>query len=272
MNQFSREQKAILISRLREEPIRLIIVIGPRQAGKTTMVRQALTEFRNHYVSADEPSDYFMDSRTALIDDMPPVASRMALATQRNGAWLEQQWETARNSLVDSETGFVLAIDEVQKIPNWSEVVKGLWDKDRRDIIPLHVVLLGSALLLLQKGLEESLAGRYEFIRLTHWSYPEMSALADIDLSQYVYFGGYPGATSLIHDESRWRVYIQESLIQPILSMTSLRWKGLTSLHCSGVCSNWLHSIQGKFSPTQKCWEACMMPAIPRPLRAILNC
>ena len=215
MVEFSREQKDLLISRLREYPTQLIIVIGPRQTGKTTMVQQALAEFRNHYVSADEPSEAFADSRTALIDDNSPAGSHMALATERNERWLVRQWETARKRLVDSETRFVLAVDEVQKIPNWSEVVKGLWDRDRLDRNPLHVVLMGSAPLLLQKGLSESLAGRFETIRLAHWSYTEMSALADIDLSQYVYFGGYPSAAFKIHDELRWRSYIQESLIKP---------------------------------------------------------
>ncbi len=126
-----------------------------------------------------------------------------------------QEWEIARRRLAESDSGYVLAIDEVQKIPNWSEIVKGLWDADRRLNLPLHVVLLGSAPLLVQSGMSESLAGRFETIHLSHWSYSEMSALASIDLRQYVYFGGFPGAAPYIHDEGRWQNYILNSLVRP---------------------------------------------------------
>ena len=114
-----------------------------------------------------------------------------------------------------SERGFVLVFDEIQKIPNWSEAVKGMWDADRRQGRPLHVVLLGSAPLLMQEGMSESLAGRFETIRLTHWSFEEMAAAFDFDLSRYVYFGGYPGAAPLIRQQDRWRKYILNSLVEP---------------------------------------------------------
>ena len=114
-----------------------------------------------------------------------------------------------------SERGFVLAVDEVQKIPDWSEAVKGLWDADRRHGRRLHVILLGSAPLLMQRGMTESLAGRYETIRLAHWSFAEMSAAFDFDLASYVYFGGYPGAAPLVGEEGRWRAYVVDAIIEP---------------------------------------------------------
>jgi len=119
----------------------------------------------------------------------------------------------------------VLAIDEVQKIPDWSEVVKGLWDADRAIDRPLHVVILGSAPLLMQAGLTESLAGRFEPIQVTHWDFQEMYDAFDYTLAQYMYFGGYPGAAPLIHEEQRWRDYVSNGLIEPnierdILAMT----------------------------------------------------
>ena len=106
-------------------------------------------------------------------------------------------------------------IDEIQKIPNWSETVKGLWDADRRIERPLHVILLGSAPLLMQQGLSESLAGRYETVRLMHWSFAEMSAAFGFDLQRYVYFGGYPGGVPLVPEQRRWRAYIAEALVEP---------------------------------------------------------
>jgi len=120
---------------------------------------------------------------------------------------------------------YVLAIDEIQKIPRWSEVVKGLWDADRAENLPLHIILLGSSPWLMQKGLTESLAGRYEPIRMAHWSYEEMQAAFDFSLDEYIYFGGYPGSAGLIKEETRWRHYVRTALIQPniekdILQMT----------------------------------------------------
>ena len=215
MAEFERDQKAILVSRLREEPRRLIIVTGPRQAGKTTMVSQALREFHGRMVFADRPVDSLADRR--LIDPLGLTAAEDAtrFSPDRDEQWLIREWTNARQKLAQSDSGYVLAIDEVQKIPNWSETVKGLWDEDRYNDIPLHVILLGSSPLLMQSGMSESLAGRFEPIQLNHWSYPEMSALAGIDLAQYIYFGGYPGAAPYISDETRWRDYIHNSLIKP---------------------------------------------------------
>ncbi len=119
--------------------------------------------------------------------------------------------------MVQSGARLVLVFDEVQKIPNWSEVVKGLWDADRATNLTMHVVLLGSAPLAIQSGLSESLAGRFESIPVTHWSFPEMATAFNFTLDQYIYFGGYPGAASLVADEDRWRSYIQQSLIEPHL-------------------------------------------------------
>ncbi|MYA66263.1 MAG: ATP-binding protein [Gammaproteobacteria bacterium] len=214
MTKFERAQKDILVSRLQEEPKRLIIVTGPRQAGKTTMVQQAMAEFRCRFVSADEPTRTFAELGALSIDDHT-IGDAPSPGQSKDGRWLVQEWEIACKRLAESDSGYVLAIDEVQKIPNWSEIVKGLWDTDRLNNRPLHVILLGSAPLLMQSGMNESLAGRFEPIHLSHWSYPEMSALAAMDLRQYVYFGGYPGAASYTHEEGRWRNYILNSLIKP---------------------------------------------------------
>ena len=134
-------------------------------------------------------------------------------------------WEEARIEAERSPGGFILVFDEIQHIPNWSETVKGLWDADRARDCPLHVVILGSAPLLMQSGLTESLAGRFETVRVAHWSFKEMSEAFDFDLPTYLYFGGYPGAASYILDPERWRAYILGALVEPnierdILSMT----------------------------------------------------
>ena len=219
MSIYERAQKSTLLDRLKEAPERLIFVTGPRQTGKTTLVLQVLerNDRPSLYLSVDEPDRTILSPFSTLDGGTTVIANEASipLGDKRDTQWLVRHWEQARMEANRSERGFVLVFDEIQKIPNWSEAVKGLWDADRRHGRPLHVVLLGSAPLLMQKGMNESLAGRYETIRLTHWSFTEMSAAFDFDFPSYVYFGGYPGAASLIHDQDHWRAYIAEALVEP---------------------------------------------------------
>ena len=193
---FQRDYATALAGRLGEPRRFMQVVAGPRQVGKTTLVQQVLAEFDrpNVFVSADEPA-------------------------LRDASWLAAQWERARLVAKDAgQRGAVLALDEVQKIQGWSEAVKRLWDEDTRFRLPLHVVLLGSAPLLVQRGLSESLAGRFEILHLPHWSFPEMRAAFGFSLEQYLYFGGYPGAAPLAGDPPRWRRYLLDALVEPTIA------------------------------------------------------
>jgi uncharacterized protein len=180
---YQRPQATELRRRL-AEPRRFIqVVAGPRQVGKTTLVQQLADDLvpAIRYASADEP-------------------------TLRGTEWIAQQWEAARLNAKDSGTaGAVLALDEIQKIPGWSETVKRLWDEDTRHKLPLRVLLLGSAPLLIAHGTTESLAGRFELLHLPHWSFSEMRDAFGFDLDQYLYFGGYPGAAPLANEPQCWR-------------------------------------------------------------------
>jgi len=191
---FQRPQAALLAERLAEPRRFLQVVAGPRQVGKSTLVQQVTDQLGLpvRYVSADEP-------------------------TLRGTDWIGQQWEAARLEAT-GKAGAVLVLDEVQKIPAWSETVKRLWDEDTRKKHPLRVVLLGSAPLLIAQGLTESLAGRFETLRLPHWSLSEMREAFGWSLEQYLYFGGYPGAAPLIKDPARWSRYIADSLIETSIS------------------------------------------------------
>ena len=219
MDIYERSQLSLLLERLDEAPKRLIFITGPRQTGKTTLVKQALEQIdRPHrYLSADEvvsatfPKFPLPGPDPTLVSDKPanPVPEKKDIH------WLVRHWEQARVEAVNSERGFVLVFDEIQKITNWSEAVKGLWDADRWRDINLHIVLLGSAPLLMQRGMTESLAGRYETLHLTHWSFSEMSAAFGFDVNSYIYFGGYPGAAPLISSQERWREYVTGALIEP---------------------------------------------------------
>ena len=216
---YVRAQLSTLLNRLGEAPERLILITGPRQTGKTTLVRQALERLDRPflYLPVDEPESPVLplfpgrgQSTFAIPGD--PLSS---ISGSKDVGWLVRQWERARAGADRSDRGCVLVFDEIQKIPGWSEAVKGLWDADRHHGRRLHVVLLGSAPLLMQRGMTESLAGRYETIRLTQWSFAEMSAAFDFDLPAYVYFGGYPGAASRVREERRWRAYVTEAIVEP---------------------------------------------------------
>ncbi len=179
------------------EPRRFIqVVAGPRQVGKTTLVRQVLAALSmpSSYVSADEP-------------------------TLRGSDWVARQWDAARLAAASAgRKGAVLALDEIHKAPGWSESVKRLWDEDTAERLPLRVVILGSAPLLMQRGLGESLTGRFEVIHLPHWSFSEMRDAFGFDLSRYLRFGGYPGAAALTTDPERWRRYILDAIVETTLS------------------------------------------------------
>jgi uncharacterized protein len=193
---YVRHQHQMLTGRLKEPRRFIQVVTGPRQVGKTTMVQQVADSLGLpvRFASADEP-------------------------TLRGGEWIAQQWEAARLTAKESgQQGSVLILDEIQKATNWSEAVKRLWDADSAKKIPLKVVLLGSAPLLIQRGLTESLAGRFEIIHLTHWTYSEMQAAFGWSLDQYLFHGGYPGAAPLINDSDRWSRYIKDSLIETTIS------------------------------------------------------
>jgi predicted AAA+ superfamily ATPase len=202
----------------------MIVVAGPRQVGKTFMVRQALHPDQSTFVAVDQPPPEVLDP---FRSQLATSSTQAETGTPPTAEWLVRQWTQARARarLLSEGKRYVLAIDEIQKIPRWSEVVKGLWDADRAENLPLHIVLLGSSPWLMQKGLTESLAGRYEPIRMAHWSYEEMQIAFDFSLDEYIYFGGYPGSAGLIKEETRWRHYVRTALIQPniqkdILQMT----------------------------------------------------
>jgi uncharacterized protein len=185
-----------IAARAHEDRRFLQVLAGPRQVGKTTLARQVMDEvgLPAHFASADDPA-------------------------LRDRGWLETQWQVGRARARDGgRAGGLLVMDEIQKIPDWSELVKRLWDEDTASGVPLRVMLLGSAPLLVQRGLTESLAGRFELVRVSHWSFGEMRDAFGFDLDRYLFFGGYPGAAALTGDEDRWRSYVLDSLVETSLA------------------------------------------------------
>jgi len=194
---FIRKLVPQLVERMSEPRNFIQIVVGPRQTGKTTAVLQALERLNlpQRFVTADDPN-------------------------LTSGLWIQNEWEQAR---AQAKTGeMILVIDEIQKIKDWSSVVKMLWDEDTRLRVPLKVILTGSSALLLQKGLSESLMGRFELLYSPHWSLAECKEAFGYSLDDFLFFGGYPGAAPLIKDETRWARYIGSSIVEPTISQDIL--------------------------------------------------
>ncbi len=210
---FERKQIIILESRILGKKNLIQVLTGPRQSGKTTLATQLTKRIKIPYlfVSAD------------------------SIPTS-NAVWISQQWETARLQLRHSKAkAYLLIIDEIQKLTHWSEFVKKEWDKDRRNNINIRVLLLGSSTLLIDKGLTESLTGRFEMIKIPHWCYREMNEAFGFTPEEYVFFGGYPGAAELIGDEMRWKDYIRQSIIETTISKDILQ---LTTIQKPALLKN----------------------------------
>lgn len=193
---FTRSQLEILKSRMAEPRRNIQVIMGPRQVGKSTLVGQ-FTE------TTAVPHDLFSADGVG----------------KENTAWISEKWHEARMKMeIMQENEHILIIDEIQKIKNWSETVKKEWDKDTREKRNLKVILLGSSKLLIQKGLEESLAGRFETIRMGYWEWHEMRDAFGVDINEFIYFGGFPGLAPYINDEQRWQRTMEDSIVSPILS------------------------------------------------------
>jgi predicted AAA+ superfamily ATPase len=185
----------LLEGRLAEPRPLIQVILGPRQVGKTTGVGM-ISGFKGriHYVSADE----------ALI---------------HHPEWILEQWQISLQLHRDP----ILIIDEIQKVINWSETIKGLWDAARRKKTKIKLVLLGSSSLSLNTGLDESLAGRFELISATHWNFEESRIGLGYHLEDYLVFGGYPEAAQFKDNFDRWQSYLKSSIIESVIGKDILR-------------------------------------------------
>ena len=197
---YKRNLTELIKERMNEKRLFMQVVIGPRQTGKTTAILQAMESLAkpHHYISADDP---------VLVSP----------------EWLRNEWEKAR--LTQKQTGreLILAIDEIQKVPHWPSMVKLLWDEDTRKKIPVKVILTGSSSLLIQKGLNESMAGRFEVLYCTHWNYKECKSAFKYKLDDFLFFGGYPGGAALRDNTERWARYMGSSIVEPVISRDILQ-------------------------------------------------
>lgn len=198
-----RNQLITLQERMQEPRQFIQVLAGPRQVGKTTLIKQFVERC-----------------------NVPVLSVNADAVAENQSEWIAEQWNIVRNRmLLYKYEEHILIIDEIQKLNNWSEVVKREWDADTWNNINIKVVLLGSSRLLLKDGLTESLAGRFEMIRMPHWSFIEMREAFGFDLNKYIYYGGYPGAAKLIGSKNRWKQYMLQSIIDPAIEKDVLMTK-----------------------------------------------
>ncbi|WP_419941983.1 ATP-binding protein [Candidatus Palauibacter sp.] len=200
--------------------MRIVAITGPRQTGKTTVARQVRSRLEGTgrmcwYVALDDPTPNESDAPGLLagVDAIPTGSSQ-------DEQWLVGIWERARRAAERLDRGLVLVLDEIQHIPGWSDVAKGLWDGDRRAERKLRVVILGSAPWQMLTGLHDSLAGRFRVMPTTHWSLGEMARAFDLTMDEYVFFGGYPGALPDVRGPERlaaWQDHMARAIVAPAI-------------------------------------------------------
>jgi len=193
---YKRKHFNILRSRIHEKRRFIQVVMGPRQVGKSTMVKQMLEAI-----------------------DIPFIRFTADNVPASNKFWISQCWDAARSRMkIEHMQELILVIDEIQKIKGWSEVVKKEWDDDTFNDVNIKVILLGSSRVLLDKGLADSLAGRFEQIIMSHWNYAEFKDAFGWDIEKFMFYGSYPGAADLVDNPDRWLQYISGSIIDATIN------------------------------------------------------
>ncbi|MBN1831663.1 MAG: ATP-binding protein [Deltaproteobacteria bacterium] len=181
----------------------LQILTGPRQVGKTTAAIQISKKW-----------------------DGPVINATADLPLPPGPEWVRAQWNLAISKAKSNDKrqqNILLILDEVQKVQGWSEVVKELWDLECREKKGINVIILGSSSLLIQKGLSESLSGRFFLHRCTHWGLAEMEKAFSWGMDQWLFYGGYPGAAPFVAHEEIWSQYVTDSLIETVLAKDVLQ-------------------------------------------------
>ena len=187
-----------LAGRLSEPaPARVQILTGPRQVGKTHLLRELERRHRGRtaYAAADAPEA-----------SIP--------------GWWELQWREAER-LAEPAAPALLLIDEIHYLRDWSRKLKAAHDSLVAQSLPVHVVVSGSSSLRLGHGSRESMAGRFERLELRHWPPGELCSHFDLSperaVEVAVRHGTYPGAVPLLGDPERWLSYVRQAIVEPAI-------------------------------------------------------
>ena len=174
---------------LAHSPQFLQVLLGSRQVGKTTSIL--------HFLEHEYSTPYLYVSADAILS--------------ANLSWVIENWQNARAK------GATIVIDEIQKVHNWAETIKALWDDEKRRPNPIACILLGSSSLDIQKGLTESLTGRFQLTRAHHWNFSESKAAYEISFDEFLHFGGYPASYAFVKSPQDWSNYVQTSIVSTVI-------------------------------------------------------
>ena len=167
----------------------ITILLGPRQVGKTTLLRNLATQAQTQ------------GRKTAFFDlEQPQVLADFNLPNQKIIEKIRQ-------------AGDVIFIDEFQYLENASKIFKAIYDAQTKT----KLVCSGSSSLEIHKHLKESLAGRRFLFRIFPLQYAEIKQTDQRhNLETYLQYGGMPALTHT-HNEERKQVTLAELLSAYIL-------------------------------------------------------
>ena len=159
-----------------------VVLLGPRQVGKTTLAEAIAADRESVYLDLENPRD-----RGKLSDP---------------------------NRYLEANEGRLVVLDEVHRVPELFQVLRGVIDRGRRKGLRTgRFLLLGSASMELMKQSGESLAGRVAYVDL-----PPVNVLeADgTDVDRLWLRGGFPDSFLGERDEHSlaWRVNFIKSYLE----------------------------------------------------------
>jgi uncharacterized protein len=170
--------------RLLAKEFRSVAVVGPRQSGKTTLVKAVFP--RKPYVSLEDPDE-------RLLADNDP---RAFLARFKNGA----------------------IIDEAQRVPALFSYLQKILDNTKKDGL---FILTGSNNFLLQESISQTLAGRIGYMDLLPFCYNELTQFPrkKESTNQLIWKGCYPEVHDRDRNPSVWypayiRTYVERDVRQ----------------------------------------------------------
>lgn len=181
-----------VVSALANNNSKILIVEGPRQAGKTTMVQRALNELGLKATYANADNEY-----------------------TDNRLFIHNAWEKKRRS-ANSQ---LIVLDNIQHIRNWSTLLQAEYEADMAIGKQPRVVLIAASCAPFYRDMEtDFMQQNSTILRLSLWTWADMRDAFGWSLDQYIFFGGYPGLGEIVAKGRPWRNYVRSKLIEPALT------------------------------------------------------
>lgn len=190
---FERTHVQALLSRLSLPSPAVQAVVGPRQVGKSTLIRQVLEKL-----------------------EAPTVFLSCKSVQYRQTGWIHKEWEIAR-LLAKHHGHCVIAVDDAQRLPGWAPLLCQLHKEDLEQQRDIRIVITGSSELELLQQLKDKFPQSHEVIRAGYWTYPEMRCAFNWGIEQYLFYGGLPRSGDEPSDDETWLNWIRELMFDNLL-------------------------------------------------------